>query len=85
MKDDDFGFSLVSEDELRQHEKVLEQKLVFQEKTSKEKMDGLVALFMPLLNNLSRDPDKELIKWPNRVEKIEAFKKKVAKYIEDNK
>lgn len=85
---DDFGFSLVSEDELRVHEEMLKQQLeqtstavVETEQQYKNKIDGLMAMIMPLLNNLSKDPQKEYILWPNRVEKIEAFKRKLVDYI----
>ena len=85
---DDFGFSLVSETELKAYEEVLKERLeqtstavVQTEQEYKNKIDGLMAMIMPLLNNLSQDPQKEYILWPNRVEKIEAFKKKLTNYI----
>lgn len=85
---DDFGFSLVSEDELKAHEDLLRRKIEEQtevvQKTEaelKDKLDGLRDMIMPLLINLSKDPDKSYIFWPDRVQKIEKFIKKVNTYV----
>jgi hypothetical protein len=85
---DDFGFSLVSEQELKAHEEILKQKVEEQSKVVEtttieyqNKIDGLMSMIMPLLNNLAKDPQKEYILWPGRVEKINAFKKKLQDYI----
>jgi hypothetical protein len=85
---DDFGFSLVSETELKAYEEILKERLeqtssavVQTEQEYKNKIDGLMAMIMPLLNNLSQDPQKEYILWPNRVEKIQAFKTKLVNYV----
>ena len=56
--DDDFGFSLVSGDELKEGE---------------TKLEKVRALIMPLLKNLLANPEKDYIYWPNRTEKIEQF------------
>ncbi len=40
-------------------------------------------MIIPLLNNLAKDPDKEYIHWPNRTKKIEEFRKKIDKLIEE--
>lgn len=86
---DDFGFSLVSEDELKAHEDLLRRKIEEQtevvQKTEaelKDKLDGLRDMIMPLLINLSKDPDKSYIFWPDRVQKIEKFIKKVNTYVD---
>jgi hypothetical protein len=85
---DDFGFSLVSETELKAHEEMLKKKVEEQsqvvQKTEveyKNKIDGLLAMIMPLLNNLSKDPDKEYILWPDRAQRITAFKQKLINYV----
>ena len=87
-EDDDFGFSLVSEQELKAHEELLKKKVEEQsqyaQKTTveyKNKIEGLMAMVMPLLNNLTKDPTKEYILWPDRAEKITAFKKKLQDYV----
>jgi len=86
---EDFGFSLVSEDELKAHEDLLRRKIEEQtevvlktEAELKDKLDGLRAMIMPLLINLSKDPDKSYIFWPDRVQKIEKFIKKVNDYVD---
>jgi len=88
-ENDDFGFSLVSEDELKAHEDLLRRKIEEQtevvQKTEaelKDKLDGLRDMIMPLLINLSKDPDKSYIFWPDRVKKIEKFIKKVNTYVD---
>jgi hypothetical protein len=87
-EEDDFGFSLVSETELKAHEELLKKKVEEQSKVAQEtnvvyknKIDGLMAMVMPLLNNLTKDPDKEYILWPDRAERIGAFKKKLQDYV----
>lgn len=81
----DFGFSLVSEDELKEQERELEMKLISTKGETEQKLEGLKQLFVPLLENLKKDPTKHYIFWPNRVEKIELFLKQVDQYIERNK
>ena len=87
---DDFGFSAVSEEELRAIEKKLaqdvatkSQKLEQVEATYKGKLDQLYKTVMPLLNNLQKNPDKEYIYWPNRSEKIKEFIAKVNRIAND--
>lgn len=41
-----------------------------------DKFKKLKAMIMPLLNNLSKDPHKD-IHWPDRDKKIQEFKKKI--------
>jgi hypothetical protein len=42
------------------------------DKESNDKLKKLEALIMPLLLNLKKNPDKEIIKWPNRNPIIDA-------------
>jgi hypothetical protein len=74
--DFDFGFSLVDENELEVVQQA--QQAVASTKTvasaTQEKVDTLYNMMMPLLNNLAKNPEKEYIYWPNRIEKIEAFR-----------
>jgi vacuolar-type H+-ATPase subunit I/STV1 len=86
---DDYGFSAVSEEELKQHEKQLQQTLqqTAQHKqqvveTYEEKLGALYQLIMPLLINLQKNPEKEYILWPNRAEKIKEFIAKVDKIVQ---
>ena len=77
----DFGFTLVDEDELDTVQEI-EQKVSESSTTAEqtqEKLDKLFSAIQPLLNNLKANPEKELIKWPNRLEKIEAFEDHIQK------
>lgn len=82
--DFDFGFSLVDENELE----VVQQAQQAVASTSKEaiatanKVDKLYNMIMPLLNNLSKNPEKEYIYWPNRISKIEAFRDRLREVYE---
>ena len=71
----DFGFTLVDEDELdtvQEIEKKVSETSSTAEPTQ-DKLDKLFNAIQPLLTNLKKNPEKELIKWPNRLEKIEQF------------
>lgn len=89
MADNDFGFLLVSEEELKRHEELLKKKVEEQSanivRTAAElteKINGLRSMIMPLLNNLAKDPEKEYIRWPDRAEKIQAFIVRLNKYVD---
>ena len=89
LSDDDFGFSLVSESELKAHEEQLKKVVETQAKAVEQmtaevqdKLHGLRDMIMPLLVNLSKDPTKEYILWPDRAAKIQAFIKKVNNYVD---
>ena len=41
--------------------------------TNQEKLDKLYNAITPLLNNLKKNPEKDYILWPNRVEKVDQF------------
>lgn len=75
MSDFDFGFTLIDEEELdtvQQLSKVVEQSSSNYD-SAQEKLDKLYNAITPLLNNLKANPEKEYIKWPDRVAKVEAF------------
>ena len=87
---DDFGFSAVSEEELKALEKKLaedvkskSQQLVTVETTYKGKLEQLYKTIMPLLKNLEKNPDKEYIYWPNRQEKVSEFITKINNIVKD--
>ena len=86
---DDFGFSAVSEDELKARERDLEaratqqtEQMTLVSKTYEEKLEALYRLIMPLLVNLQKNPEKEYILWPNRAEKVKEFIAKVDKIVQ---
>jgi hypothetical protein len=68
-EDFDFGFTTHSDDEFAPAEDVT---------TAQDKAQAMYRAIIPLLNNLAKDADKnEIIKWPNRGEKITQFKKRL--------
>jgi hypothetical protein len=46
------------------------------------RLEAVGKMFLPLLENLMKDPDKEMIKWPNRKPVIEKQIKKLKKLID---
>ena len=71
----DFGFTAVDENELEAVQSVKTEASTAAA-TSQELEDKLNRLYnsiLPLLSNLKKNPEKEYILWPNRVEKIEQF------------
>lgn len=91
LGDFDFGFTAVSEDELKEMERELEAKVAIQDQQLKqvaasyeEKLMTLYKMVMPLLNNLAQDSDKAYIYWPNRQKKMQDFIKKVETLVNDS-
>lgn len=73
----DFGFTAVNEDELQSVQAATVAAATSTETAviTQERLDKLYNSILPLLTNLKKNPEKEYILWPNRVEKIEAFEK----------
>jgi hypothetical protein len=67
----DFGFSFTTEEEMT----VVQENL--------EKAEKLRQMIMPLLMNLKKNPEKDIIKWagPDRVKSIDSFIKKMDKLL----
>ena len=80
MDDFDFGFSLVDETELEAVQKatVKVEAATTTSAAAQEKIDTLYNMIMPLLNNLQKNPEKEYVYWPNRVDKLEQFRDKLS-------
>jgi len=64
----DFGFTAVNEEELE-----AVQKVSVAASSTEERLHNLYNAIMPLLNNLKKNPEKDYILWPNRLEKVEQF------------
>lgn len=64
----DFGFTAVDEDELEAVQKVSSAA-----SSAEERLNNLYNAIVPLLNNLKKNPEKDYILWPNRLEKVEQF------------
>jgi uncharacterized protein Yka (UPF0111/DUF47 family) len=85
----DFGFSFADED----YEEVKEVSNKLQKEYSnsqhqiedlEHRLDLLHRSILPFLDNLCKNPEKSTIHWPNRVEKIEQYKKKLQQIVEGN-
>ena len=73
----DFGFTLVDEDELDVAKEVAAS--TASASNAQDRLDKLFNAITPLLNNLKANPEKEYIKWPNRVDKVEAVEGQILK------
>jgi ABC-type Zn2+ transport system substrate-binding protein/surface adhesin len=86
--DFDFGFSAVSESELKALERDLQEQVAQRESqlaatvdTYEEKLAALYKMVMPLLKNLAKDADKDYIFWPDRQKKMTAFIEQVESIV----
>jgi len=84
MSDDidfDFGFTAVTEDELDVVKDVTKkaESLGANALNTQDRLDKLYNAIIPLLNNLKKNPEKEYILWPNRLEKVEQFEDLIQK------
>jgi hypothetical protein len=74
--DEDFGFTTVDEKELV---KVQTDDLSGQVEELTLRLQQMYDSIMPLLRNLNKNCDQEIIKWPNRNAKLVDFKLKLDK------
>ena len=84
MSDDldfDFGFTAVTEDELDNVKKKQDSVNDAEQlaTTTQDRLDKLYNSIIPLLTNLKKNPEKEYILWPNRLQKVEAFEDHIQK------
>lgn len=70
--EDDFGFTFTTEEQMFREGGLVDEK---DELTTR--LQKMYDAIIPLLNNLNRNPDQEIIKWPNRTKKINDFKVKL--------
>lgn len=82
----DFGFSFADEnyEEIKESSEELQEKLTKEVEDLKRRLDLLHNSILPFLDNLCKHPEKTTINWPNRVEKIEQYKKKLQQIVEGN-
>ena len=71
----DFGFSAVDESELESFQKATAEaeEASATASTYEEKLNNLYNAIVPLLSNLKKNPEKDYIYWPNRLQKLEEF------------
>ena len=72
----DFGFTFANEDDIVTTNQEFST-LSDQVEDLKMRLQAVNKIFMPLLENLAKDPDKPMIKWPNRAEMIDKQIKKL--------
>ena len=77
MKDFDFGFTAVDEDQI---EFVADKQRVAED--VQQRLDALFNAIMPLLTNLQQNPEKEYILWPDRYQKVEQFRDHITEIYE---
>lgn len=70
----DFGFSTVHGDDVNPQSATNSLSIANQYKA---KFDTLCSMIMPFLSNLKKNPENDLIKWPNREKKINEFIEKI--------
>ena len=66
----DFGFSIIDKEDL------------INDDSYKNKMYIMYKMILPLLENLLKNPEKDIIHWPNRKPRIEKFIKDLKALIE---
>jgi len=67
----DFGFTAVDETELEAFQQL--ESVCSEADGVQTRLDNLYNAIQPLLTNLKKNPEKEYILWPNRLDKIEEF------------
>lgn len=69
----DFGFSFTDEEEITTKNQVEDTRAA-----------DLRKMIMPLLRNLKKNPEKDIIQWPGkeRIKKIDEFIKKMDKLVD---
>jgi len=79
--DFDFGFTAVNEDELETVKKTITSANDAEHlaTTTQERLDKLYNAVIPLLTNLKKNPEKDYILWPNRLDKVEEFEDHIQK------
>jgi hypothetical protein len=64
---DDFGFTFTDEWDITTSTKEYTS-LADEVNDLRNRLIAVQKIFLPLLKNLSKEPEKEMIKWPNRKE-----------------
>ena len=75
--DDDFGFSTIDTEELVSYNQPQLDSVLAEAEDLKSRLTKMHSAINKLLTNLSKNPEQELIKWPNRLQKINEFKLKL--------
>jgi hypothetical protein len=81
-EDYDFGFSLVSEDEMKAREDKAAASAVAphaaKAEDAEQRLNNVMKMVLPFLNNLAKDSEKDYIYWPDRSKKMKEFIEKLS-------
>ena len=75
-EDFDFGFTTIDDPSTDL------EAISFQLDDYKTRLQKMYDAIIPLLNNLEKNADQEMIKWPNRDKKIKEFKIRLKNILE---
>lgn len=83
----DWGFTILDEEQIDDYTDATNkiENLLTVSNTWKQRAWTIYEMIIPLLDNLSKDSEKEYIYWPNRNEKIEQFKRKMKEILDEDK
>jgi hypothetical protein len=79
---DDFGFTFHDESEIEEAKDSAAKAAAFNatlttSQTYKQKLEAVEAIVVPFMQNLMKDPEKVMIRWPNRKEIVEKQLQKI--------
>ena len=78
--DHDFGFTFHDESEINDQ---IKKQVSATEQTYASKLSRVQAIIIPFMENMMQDPEKVMIRWPNRAEVVEKQLKKILSIIEE--
>jgi hypothetical protein len=77
----DFGFSTTSEDEIKREERDAIHNLNNDYQKAQLRVVELRNMIWPLLEQLRKDPARNIIKWPNRAQVINDLMKRIDDHV----
>jgi hypothetical protein len=76
----DFGFTAVAEEELDAARAA--NQATDEANELRARLDSLYKSILPLVTNLKKNPEKDYIYWPSRLEKVQNFERMLKKIYE---
>ena len=76
----DFGFTAVAEEELETARAA--NQATDEANELRARLDSLYKSILPLVTNLKKNPEKDYIYWPSRLEKVQSFERVLKKIYE---
>jgi hypothetical protein len=76
----DFGFTFHDESEI---EEKIQEVVIEQNTIAQDKLNRICAIVVPFMENLTRDPDKVMIRWPNRAEIVQKQLNKILSIVKE--